>query len=654
MAAAQVAARIIDPAATDRVVVMGTAGHVDHGKSALVRALTGTDPDRLAEEKARGLTIDLGFAWCPLPGGGSLSLVDVPGHEDFIRNMLAGTGGIDAVLMVIAADEGPMPQTREHLAILDLLGIRHGVVALSKADLVDADWLALVREDVVALLAPTSLAGAPIVPTSVLSGAGLAALIDAIAAAIASLPPAADLGRPRLAVDRSFTLAGFGTVVTGTLRDGCIRPGDSLAILPGGPRVRARGVQSHGQAVDTGRPGTRTAINLVGVDAGEIARGMVVAAPGAYRETQLADVMLRLLPDAPADLAHDAALHVFHGAAEIPAHVRVIGARAITPGAVAPAQLRFDRPTVLVAGDRFVLRQPSPPRTIGGGTVLDPHPAGRRRRFREQVTERFAALATGDPAALVWHMLAAREPCRAEALTAADTGVEPALRDKVLADLEAGGAVLRLGDLWITDTGWQNLQTRMVAVLGRYHSRHPLRVGPPPEELRERSGVSAEAFPAVVDRAGAEGWLVREADALRLPEHGVSFSPAEEAAAAALGARFRADPFKGPSKKEAEAAVGPAVLAALVARGDLVPVSGEVLFDREGYAALYAGVIEHLATHPQITVADLRDRFETSRKYALAFLEHLDRIRVTRRVGDARVRMGASLAVPQAPTAIGG
>jgi len=635
--------------ATGRVVVVGTAGHVDHGKSALVRALTGTDPDRLAEEKARGLTIDLGFAWRPLPGGAILSLVDVPGHEDFIRNMLAGAGGVDAALLVVAADEGPMPQTREHLAILDLLGIAHGVTVLTKADLVDRDWLALVRNDVRSLVGRTGLAGAPMVAVSALRGDGIDALIEAIEAMLADVPPAADHARPRLSVDRAFSLAGFGTVVTGTLRDGAVRPGDTLVLLPDGVRVRVRGVQAHGRAVAAARPGTRTAINLVGVDANAVTRGTVVAAPGAYRPTQLVDATLRLLPDAPAPLAHDARIHVFHGAAEIPGHVRIIGRRAIGPGDTGPAQIRFDRPAVMVGGDRFVLRQPSPPRTIGGGTVLDAHPSGRRRRFRPQVAARFAALASGDPATVVWHMLAAHEPCPGDALTAADTGVEPDARERALTALAEGGRVVRLGAMWMTDAGWHNVRRRMEGVLTRYHGRFPLRLGPPLEELREQVGLGSDAFPAAIDRAVAEGWLVRTGDTVHHADHAVRFSDGDGAAAAALLARFRAEPFKGPSRKAAEDAVGRAVLSALIDRGDLVQVAPDVLFDAQGYAELRAGVLSHLAEHPQITVGDLRDRFETSRKYALAILEHLDRIRVTRRVGDARVRMGAAETDADAP-----
>ncbi|MCB0216871.1 MAG: selenocysteine-specific translation elongation factor [Chloroflexi bacterium] len=628
-----------------RVVVVGTAGHVDHGKSALVRALTGTDPDRLAEEKQRGLTIELGFAWRPLPSGRVLSLIDVPGHEDFIRNMLAGAGGIDACILVVAADEGPMPQTREHLAILDLMGVGCGVVAITKADLVDAEWLDLIGEELRELLAGTRLAGAPILPVSAQAGTGLEALVAALDSALEGLPEAADLGRPRLAVDRAFTLAGFGTVVTGTLRDGELEPGEGLILLPQGLQARVRGLQSHGRSTSRARPGTRTAVNLAGVDADAIPRGSVLTRPGDYRPTRLVDIELRVLPTAQQAIAHDLAVHVFHGASEIPAHVRVIGQREIAPGRTGPAQLRLERPTVMAAGDRLVLRLPSPSQTLGGGRVLDPRPPGRRRRFAEPVLARFAALSAGAPEDRAWLMLAEREPCPAAALQPPDTGLSAEARGAALNALAEAGRALDLGGMWITDRGWARLRRRAEIVLARHHARFPLRAGPPLEELRERLRLAPEAFGPVLARAQAEGWLLRDAETLRLPSHDVALSAEQTAAADRLLARFRADPFKTPSAKEAEEAVGAAVLEALLARGDLVQASPEVLFDRQGFAALEAAVVEHCRAQGQVTVADLRDRFGTSRKYALAILEHFDRLRLTRRVGDVRVlaRAGGSV-----------
>jgi selenocysteine-specific elongation factor len=623
-----------DPA---RTVVIGTAGHVDHGKSSLVKALTGTDPDRLAEEKARGLTIDLGFAWVRLPTGDVASFVDVPGHEDFVRNMLAGAGGVSACLLVVAADEGPMPQTREHLAILDLLGLRHGVVALTKADLVDDDWLALVTAEVASLLAGTGLAEAPVLPVSATTGAGLPTLVTALADLVARVPDAIDHHRPRLSIDRAFSLAGFGTVVTGTLRDGTLRPGDPVVLLPAGQRLRARTIHSHGQATDEARPGTRTAVNLPGVETAAIARGNVLAAPDTYQPTRLLDVLVTVLATAPVSVAHDDRLHVFQGAAEIPARLRMVGGRAIAPGESGFAQLRLAQPAVMAVGDRLVLRRPTPADTIGGARVLDPRPRGRRRRFRPETLARFAALSTGAPDEVAWHMLAERDPCRANALAEPDTGLAAGARDSALARLAKAGRVKDLGAWWVTDARWGQLRARAEAVLGRYHQRQPLRAGAPPEELRERLGLAPDAFAAVVAGAVAEGWLARDGDAVRLAGHRVRFGADQQARAAALMARFRAAPYAPPSAKDAEALAGVDVVASLVARGDLVAVASDVLFDHAAYDALVAGVTEHILAHGAITVAEVRDRFDTSRKYALALLEHLDRARVTRRVGDARV-----------------
>lgn len=624
-----------------RVVVVGTAGHVDHGKSSLVRALTGTDPDRLSEEKRRGMTIDLGFAWMRLPGGSVLSLVDVPGHEDFIRNMLAGAGGVDAALLVVAADEGPMPQTREHLAILDLLGLRHALVALTKADLVDADWLALVTEDLRALLAPTGLADAPILPVSATTGQGLDALLAALEALVAAVPEPQDLGRPRLSVDRAFSLAGFGTVVTGTLRDGSLQTGDQVQVLPQDLRSRLRGIQAHGQTVTVARPGSRTALNLVGLEPGALPRGSLVTLPDSYRPSRLVDVRLRALPDLPQGLAHDLLLQVYHGAAETPAHLRVIGATEIAPGEEGDAQLRLERPLALAAGDRLVLRLPSPERTVGGARVLDAHPPGRRRRFAAAVSARFADLAGGQPRAVVWQMLAEREPCAADSLRPVDLGLGAPARDEALRGLAQEGRVLDLEGHWITDKGYARLRRQTELLLRRYHARHPLRPGLPPEELRSQLRQSPELMAALARRAEAEGWLAREGDAFRAPGHRVRFSDSQDEAVRTLLERFKAHPFAPPSVKEAEAAVGAPLLEALVKQGNLVMVSPEVLFDRAAYDTLRQGVVDLITERGQMSLADLRDRFDTSRKYAQAVLEHFDRVRLTRRVGDARVLAAA-------------
>ncbi|MHB8749757.1 MAG: selenocysteine-specific translation elongation factor, partial [Aggregatilineales bacterium] len=382
--------------------MVGTAGHVDHGKSTLVRALTGIDPDRLKEEQARQMTIDLGFAHFTLPDGQVVSLIDVPGHRDFIENMLAGVGGIDAALFVVAADEGAMPQTREHLAILDLLRIPAGVVALTKADLIDdPDWFDLLRLDLSELFAGTILENAPIVPVSALLGTGLDVLQVALSTALASALPRPDHGTPRLWLDRVFTISGFGTVATGTLLDGQLTIGQEVELQPSGLRARIRGLQAHGQPTEIALPGSRTAVNLAGVSRQDIRRGDLLTLPGLVQPTTLIDVSYRHLPTAARPLKHNAQVKLFCGSAERLARLRVLAADALKPGESGWLQLHVTEPLPVTKGDRFILRVPSPSETIGGGIVIDPQPGMRWRRFRPELIARFETLARGDPAALI-------------------------------------------------------------------------------------------------------------------------------------------------------------------------------------------------------------------------------------------------------------
>ncbi len=379
---------------------IGTAGHIDHGKSTLVKVLTGIDPDRLAEEKERGMTIDLGFAWLTLPNGREVSIVDVPGHEGFIKNMLAGVGGIDAALLVIAADESVMPQTREHLAILDLLRVRRGVVALTKADLVDEEWLELVREEVGKLLAPTTLAGAPIIPVSAVTKQGIPELLAELERMLDETQERQNTSSPRLPIDRVFSMTGFGTVVTGTLLDGTFQAGQEVEVLPQGMKTRIRNLQTHRHSVEAALPGNRTAINLAGISRSDIARGNVVALPGQLRSTMLIDAHLQLLADAHYPLDHNALVDFFSGAQEIPARVRLLDADQLQPGKSAWVQLRLSRSAVLSRRDRFILRIPSPSTTIGGGEVVEVHPRF-HKRFQQSVLDQLTTLELGAPDELV-------------------------------------------------------------------------------------------------------------------------------------------------------------------------------------------------------------------------------------------------------------
>ena len=615
--------------------VIGTAGHVDHGKSTLVLALTGIDPDRLAEEKAREMTIDLGFAWLTLDGQ-EVGVIDVPGHRDFIENMLAGVGGIDLALFVIAADEGIMPQTREHLAILDLLQVPRGVIALTKTDLVDdPEWLELVTLEIADTMQDTALAGAPIVPVSARSGQGLDKLREVLSASLHEIPPPPDLGRPRLPIDRVFTLSGFGTVVTGTLLDGRLRVGDEVEVQPGGLAGRVRGLQTHKTKRDTALPGSRVAVNLSGIDREALGRGQVVAACGVVRPTLRLDAHYRHLPDADAPLAHNAEVKLFLGAAEVTARARVIGGEHIPPGAEGWLQLALVEPVAAVRGDRFILRRPSPGATLGGGRVLDPRPGRRHRRFRPDVVARFQALDRGAPDELLLAALA-----RAGALPAATllerAGLSADEGPPALDSLVAGGQIRVIGKTLVWPAHWQELRERAASELTRYHTEAPLRPGMEREELRARLQLSPPLFAALRDELLAMGAVVEAGPLLRLPDHAVRFSSEQEAAVARLRALCAAQGVNSPSVKECKALVGDALYFALVDLGQLRPLNDEVVYATPVYTDLIARLEGHLRQHGAITAADARDLLGTSRKYAIALLEHLDELRLTRRVGDRR------------------
>ena len=636
--------------------VIGTAGHVDHGKSTLVEALTGIDPDRLKEEKEREMTIDLGFAWLTLPGGEQVGIVDVPGHKDFIKNMLAGVGGIDAALFVVAADEGVMPQTREHLAIVDLLQVRGGVVAITKKDLVeDEEWLELVMAEVAEELEDTVLAEAPIVPVSARTGEGLPALLEELDRYLQTTPARRDLGRPRLPVDRVFTIAGFGTVVTGTLSDGQLMVGQEVEVLPQGLKARIRGLQTHKEKIETAVPGSRVAINLGGVSTDQLNRGDVVTLPGVLKATRLIDVRLQYLADAPKPLKHNAALEFFSGAAEIQAHVRLLDQEVLRPGETGWAQLRLASPAVLVKNDRFIVRQPSPGATIGGGVVVNVHAQRRYRRFRPEVIARLETMAHGTPEEVLLQSLESQQPCEAKELVKR-CGLSAEAAAEALNALLAEGQIIVLSGRQpataittnlqqpaasnqhlISRSGWQSLIEGLSAVLRGYHQRYPLRKGMSREELKSRSRLASRLFNEVMSLAAREGQLVEEETTIRLPQHEVKFGPAEQRKADTLLAEFRRNPYTTPSVADCEAQVGTELLNALIEQGQLFKVSEDVIFLTEVYEEMVNRIVARIEREGSITVAQVRDMFGASRKYALALMEHLDERKVTKRVGDERV-----------------
>lgn len=630
--------------------VIGTAGHVDHGKSTLIHALTGIDPDRLKEEKEREMTIDLGFAWLTLPSGREVSIVDVPGHEDFVRNMLAGVGGIDLALLVVAADEGAMPQTREHLAILDLLKISDGIVVLTKSDLIeDPEWLDLVKEEVRDELAGSVLQDATILPVSARTGQGLAELLAELDDLLQRPPTRRETGRPRLPIDRVFTIGGFGTVITGTLIDGRLQTGQEVTILPGGIRARIRGLQTHKLKVETAIPPSRVAVNLAGVDRDQLQRGNVLTTPGWLRPTSLLDARLRMLKNIPRPLANNATVHFFAGTAQCQARVRILDRKEIAPGDQSWVQLALSTPVAVLKGDHFIIRQPSPSQTLGGGSIVNPFPQRRHRRFRPEVLQRLELLTHGTPEQILLLELEHDQPCEAAALVRNSTLVPDKAALALSSLLGTGQAVLlnpsgkgpdSVPDSTkyvISASGWQNLIERMSAVLHQHHRRFPLRAGISREELKSRLRLAPRAFNETVSRAVSQGALRETETIVFLAEHQVTFSPEQQRTIAELVKAFRQRPHSPPSLAKCEALVGADVLAALLERGDLVKVSDSVLFSASAYREMTQAIIDQLQHDGHITLAQIRDMFSTSRKYAQALIEHLDDKHVTRRVGDKRV-----------------
>jgi selenocysteine-specific elongation factor len=628
--------------------VIGTAGHVDHGKSTLIHALTGIDPDRLREEKERGMTIDLGFAWLTLPSGREVSIVDVPGHERFIHNMLAGVGGIDIALLVVAADEGIMPQTREHLAIIDLLGITSGVIALTKMDLVNDEWLDLVKSETEDAVAGTVLAGAPMVPVSAMTRAGLDELKATLDTLLSRERPRPARGNPRLPIDRVFTMAGFGTIVTGTLIDGELQVGQEVELQPGGRRTRIRGLQSHRRKVDAAPAATRVAVNLTGVATDELERGQVITAPGTIRPTRVVDVRLRLLESAPKALPHNAALTFHSGAAETTARAALLDRQKLEPGETGWAQLRFGGQVALAKGDLFVVRLPSPSITVGGGSIVEPHPR-RHRRFQERILERLAVLERGSPEDVVVQQLQVREPSELGALVAR-AGLPPDEAREVVAALVGRGEIIALEKygaaarltpqtLLVSRAGWDRLVDQVRAGLAGYHRAFPLRRGMPKEELRTRLGLDARLFTRVLDRLTSEERVAEVGPLLRLPEHEAALTPEQRRLADRLVADLTKAGASPPDRDEIEARLGvsPELTQALLDRGELVEVASNLVYPRDVYERLVEQITATIGQRGPITVAGVRDLFDTSRKYTLAILGHLDERKITRRVGDERV-----------------
>ena len=627
-------------------VVMGTAGHIDHGKTALVKALTGVDCDRLEEEKRRGITIELGFAHLDLPGGERLGIVDVPGHEKFVRNMVAGAAGIDFVLLIVAADEGVMPQTREHVEICSLLGIKHGLVALTKTDLVDQDFLELAQEDVREYLAGTFLRDAPIFPVSVRTGQGMEELVAGLAATAGAYKPARRTDLTRLPVDRVFTMRGHGTVVTGTLVSGELQVGREVVLYPKGRKSKVRGLQSHGETVEKAPAGRRTAVNLQGVDVADISRGEVLAYPETLFPALEWDVELTCLPSSPRALRHRTEIHFHHGSGETLARLYFFGRDRLPPGETAPCRIRFQEPMAGVYGDKVVVRAFSPLRTVAGGALVNPLAprVGRASNYPEQL-----ALLTADDeqARIEIQLLLAGARGLTFSRLLVLTNLTNKTLDRILQDMSASGRVHlfdREARGYAAQATVEELQSKAMNFLREFHHKEPLKQGVPRGVLVQSlgRGLPGKLAYFLVERMVRQGLAAVDQELFHLPGHKVSLASDQAGLREQLLAAHAKAGLAPPNLKEFLAALdlslkeAEPVLRRLREEGTLVRVEQDMYFSPEALAGLKEQVARFYQTREEMAPADFKEMTGLSRKYIIALLEFLDREKVTVRVGDVR------------------
>lgn len=628
-------------------LIIGTAGHVDHGKTTLVKALTGIDTDRLREEKERGISIELGFAYIQLPGGKRAGLVDVPGHERFIKNMLAGVGGIDMVLLVIAADEGIMPQTREHLDIVQLLQVERGVVALTKVDMVDGEWIEMVREEVKEYLKNTFLADAPLVEVSAVTGRGLEELKNVLAGVAGEVTERITSGPTRMPVDRVFSITGFGTVVTGTLVAGSFGVGDNVEVMPQGLAARIRSVQVHGEKVERAMAGQRSAVNLTGLEVEQVPRGSVLATPGSLTPSYRMDVKLSLLDSARA-LKNRARVRVYLGTAEILGRVILLDREELEPGGAAYAQLELEEVAVAAKGDRFVIRSYSPMRTIGGGKVIDPA-AKKHKRMRKELIEALITRERGTPRELVEQYLENRRALLVPEEISGGVRLEVNEIIPALDELVKCGLVARLpfeGVVYYSAAEvYRRWSREVIELTGSYHKQYPLREGFPKEELRSKkfAGVGQKQFQALLLGMEREGLIKTGANSVALAGFEPNPGQALSKVIGALDNLYLKQGFQPPAWSEAVKKQGlpqaqaMEILHYLLRRGKLIKVADDIYFHPEVLAGAREKTLAFLREKGQISVGEARDLLGTSRKYALPLLEYFDREKLTRRVGDVRM-----------------
>jgi len=628
-------------------LVIGTAGHIDHGKTTLVRALTGIDTDRLKEEKQRGITIELGFAHLELPQTPPIGIVDVPGHEKFVHHMVAGVTGIDLVVLVIAADEGVMPQTREHLDICRLLGVGRGLIALTKTDLVEPEWLEMVRDDVRQFVAGTFLEESPIVGVSAETGEGLEELKEQIRASLSTIPVRASGGIPRLPVDRVFTMKGFGTVVTGTLIAGSLRTGDTVQMLPSGDQYRIRGLQVHGRSVEKALAGQRTAVNLQGAEKLSLHRGDVITAVGAITPSFLMDASLHLLKNAPRPLANRTRVRLHLGTSEIFARTVVLGRESLDPGGDGMVQFRLESPGVALPRDRYVIRSYSPAVTLGGGTLIDTHPL-KHKKFSSQAVESLRVLSGDDreESSLLLLREAGPQGLAGTALSRR-LNLDHQEAYAILDGLTRRGAAVRVPGkppLFLDAETVAAHEGTCLEILRRYHAQEPLKPGLSREELKSRLARLAErAFPLLLERLEAAGSIVAKKDLVRLSTHKVSLRIDQAEVKGKVENYYRRVGLQPPVKSviAEELALDQAALkealTLLLGDGRLVKISEEIAIHSESLTPLREKVVRFLEEHEKIAMPDFKEISGLSRKYSIPVMEYFDRSGVTVRVGDHRL-----------------
>ncbi|MBN1231476.1 MAG: selenocysteine-specific translation elongation factor [Anaerolineales bacterium] len=622
--------------------VIGTAGHVDHGKSSLIQAMTGTHPDRLKEEQEREMTIDLGFAWWVSDAGETIGVVDVPGHRDFIENMLAGIGGIDAVLFVIAADEGVMPQTKEHLAIIDLLGISNGVIALTKIDLVhDPDWIGLVQAEIKEVFQGTVLENVPIIAVSSKTHVGLLTLKSELTKCLNSLRDRRDIHRPRLPIDRAFSIKGFGTVVTGTLQDGSLKVQDEIEILPEKIPGRVRGIQNHNQKLEEISTGSRTAVNLSGIDLNQVRRGQVLVKHNTYQPTRRIDVQFKGVGEASVSITHNSTVKFFMGSAEVSARVRLLGTERLSPGENYFLQLELEEPVVAVWGDKFIIRRPSPSDTLGGGKVLNPFPSKRYKRFDAEIIRKLAIISGGYEDDVLFELID-MSGIRSIKQISDLYGCRTSYLEKPLSSLEKSRRIRILGKLAnpdclvFTNNFIAQKREQLINELVFFHQQYPLRTGIIREKLIQKVRLSPNIYAFLENEMVNRHEIKVTGKLVARESHIIQYSLPQQAMIKRMIAQILKNEYSPPDPKEINEWIGNELYQSLIENGTLKQLSGEVVYLSDTYEKMKNRVTEMIQKAGGITVAEVRDEFNSSRKYILAFLEFLDSERITIRIENTR------------------